>query len=418
MNVSEPTVAVRLAEARSLLELRAVDRAYNRIKDLVEVERPNVEALALATEIHLQRGWQGQAKRLATRGLEVGSSNALFEQLLQRASEPATEPDDSVGENELSSVGELIRLAEQHLCQGQTVRARTLLERVRRKVPDHRWAVDLLWAMEGDFATEATLADMCDRWGPDLLSLQDIGDEPEHTESARPVDLQQISEPDRGFSALFRGLAPKEEGEESTARDAEVTAVSSMAEVREMLDRADMSDKTDPHAEDTQIMRVQPKAGGRGSPTPARPSRAGDVANIADLRPQAMASRPDVVRDVPMGGDDEDDSVVVLLRRDDSTGEDANPNDISGLTEELEFEKAVSARRGLVEDAGWAATSADAPVRKVSSATPASVSRSSRPNPAPTLPTGWPWWVAVILALGAFGVVVLAILVLVLALGA
>ena len=219
MNIGEPTVAVRLAEARSLLELRAVDRAYSRVKDLVEVERPNVEALALATEIHLQRGWQGQAKRLANRGLDLDPSSAMFQQLQQRASEPATEPDDSVGENELSSVGELIRLAEQHLCQGQTVRARTLLERVRRKVPDHRWAVDLLWAMEGDFATDMTLADMCDRWGPDLLALQDIGDEPEHTESARPVDLQQISEPDRGFSSLFRGLAPEDLGEESTARD-------------------------------------------------------------------------------------------------------------------------------------------------------------------------------------------------------
>ncbi len=419
---------VRLAASRSLMELRALDRAYNRLKDLVEAGAPHPEALALAIEIQLQRAWLGQARKLAQRGLEQDPANALFKALLVRASENPTEPDDSAAESELTSVAELLRVAEQYLSLGQHVRARALLERVRRKAPENRWAADLLWALDGDFAgVEGTLADLCDRLGPDLSTLQDGNDEPENTEAARASDLVPPDDRDRGFPALFRnlgaGAAP--DPEDSTAGQAEVTSVSAMADVQQLLDEQDYGDKTDPRGEDTQIMRVQPKSPGQAGPS-APASRGGSgsreaAPNLADLRPPATQAISDVLRDVPLAGDDEDDSVVVHLRRED-TSEGPGPSaDIHGLTEELELEKVMAVARGMVEDAHWAAAPTPDASRDRKRGQP---SQARTPPPAPRtqrpaggLTTSWPWWVAVAVGFSGFAALLFVLVLLLVAVG-
>lgn len=350
----EPTVQARLAEAKAFLELRMVDKAVVRVRDLAEASPPNIDALLVIGESHLLRGWNREARKTAERGLELQRDHQGFRALLERAAESPTNPDDEAIEPDNTAPAELVRVAEHQMAQGSYVRARALLERVRRKVPEHRWARDLLWAMDGEYTSEGSLAELCERLGPELPVLPEIADEPERTESgqARDFDLDD-RRASHAFPALFRNLSTAAAVPEDTGTEPELTMVSGMAASAE-LQAADTSDRTDPGGDDTQIVRIL-KAGKPG--TPPRAADPGDTAvNLAQL-PTLPPQRQDPGRRVSSdfaSTDDEDDALIVHTRREDST-DGTDRRDRGGLTEELEIEQKATAR-GAVEDAHWAAT--------------------------------------------------------------
>lgn len=426
----EPTVAARLAGARALLELRMVDKAVSRIRDLAEKVPPHPDALLVVAESHLLRGWNREARKVAERGLELRPDHPGFRALLERAAEAPTNPDEEAIEPDSTAPAELVRVAEHQMATGALVRARALLERVRRKVPDHRWARDLLWAMDGEYTNEGSLAELCERLGPEFVPLPEVGgDEPEHTESGRGRAFDAIDDrrPTHAFPALFRGIgAPQPE---DSSGEPEVTMVSAMARQAELLEEA--ADKTDPGGDDTQIVRIL-KAGGGGAPRPD-PDAQDTAVNLADLR-APPARRPSGDYAV---GDDEDDALIVHTRREDST-EGPNRDERDGFTEELALEKRATAK-GAVEDAHWAATPlagaprqgpvvANAPHRRVdaasgklaSKAPPATatpVPAAARSRPVAPAQAAVSVWVGLVVALFALAGVAFVLLALVLAVG-
>lgn len=361
-----PTVPARIAEARALLALRMLDRAWVRLKDLVECAEPNPDALALAAEMFLLRGWPNQAKRVVQRGLDRSPQNAVLLALRERAQEPATTVDETAGEGELAPTAELVRVAEHHLARGAFVRARTLLERVRRRSPEHVRSADLLWGIAGELSTPEPLATFCARQVPD--GPVELSDEPEHTESACLGDLRPL-EQEAPFPRLFRNLRspddPSDEGELPLAVGPEITDVSSMAEGAEL--EGAFADKTD-HGDDTQIARVMHK-GSAGAP---HNGSAGLMAeqvvhsgttnvdsgfNLAEFRREMGMTSPELDSDYHVGPEDEDDSVIIHTGR----GDGDAPADISDakgrLARDAAHEKlaASKTRKGLTEDA-WVAT--------------------------------------------------------------
>jgi hypothetical protein len=429
----EPTLPARIAQSRSFLELRMVDKATARMRDLAEATPPNLDALQIVGEGNLLRGWHREARKIAERGLQLSPGHAGFRGLLERTSETPTNPEEDSVEPDSAPPAELIRVAEHHVALGAFVRARALLERVRRKVPEHRWAKDLLWAMEGDYAIDGTLADLCERLGPEVTVLPEVADESEHTESARARDLDLLEErrPNRAFPALFRGLGGPMP--DDTGGEPEVTAVSTMAPSAELA-ASDPAEHTDPAADDTQIVRVL-----KNTARPAEPEPKDAAPNLAELRAPAARSG----RDYAAGGDDEDDALIVHTRREEST--DATDQRDLGLTEELEIEKKAT-KKGAVEDAHWAATpmgaprtlpvGASPPHRRVDAAaqaaspkepkslaakappatpTPVPATRTSRPSAGPS--PGMSMWVLAMAGLFGFAALVFAFLAVVVAVG-
>ncbi|MEQ1506746.1 MAG: hypothetical protein ABMB14_31250, partial [Myxococcota bacterium] len=316
-----PTVPARIAAARAFLALRLVDRAWIRLKDLVETADPNLDAVTVAAEMFLLRGWPNQARKAVQRALDRSRPDpktaAALEALRDRATEPATTLDDSTADRDNAPVGELVRVAEQYMARGAFVRARTLLERVRRK-GEHRRATDLLWAIEGEFTSPDPLASLCDRWGPEPLTVIDGAEEPEHTESARVEDLRP-ADGDRAFPRLFRHLdEASEEGDEPP----EVTAVSSMAQAREL--ETGFADMTD-HGEDTQIARVMHRGAVADTPVHFGNSSVDSGFNLADFRREMGMTGGDLASDFH-GPEDEDDSVVIFAGR---TEDDAETSESS-----------------------------------------------------------------------------------------
>jgi hypothetical protein len=438
----EPTQVARLAEARSFLELRMVDKAIGRVRDLVDADPPEVEALLIVGEAQLIRGWTREGRKSAERGLGIRPDHAGLRALLERASEAPTNPEEEASEAETASPAELIRLAEHQMALGAFVRARGLLERVRRKVPDHRWAKDLLWAIDGEYLAEGSLAELCERWGPELPVLTEISaaDDVEHTESARSRDLDlDDRRSSRAFPALFRNLANGATGEEPSS-EPELTAVSAMAQSTQ-LRATEPGERTDPGGDDTQIVRILKPARSTGQDPDAQVT----AVNLAELR-VAAKSKSAGAQDYA-GGDDEDDALIVHTRREDATDATVKRED-DGFTEELAIEKAAT-QRGAVEDAHWAATPlvgtprADAAMAEVNqphrrvdaaaltaapkeksslaakappaTATPVSVGRTSRPPPQP--PSSTSLWVVVMVFLFVFAGGAFVLLAILLAVG-
>ena len=389
-----PTIPARLAEARALLALRMLDRAWIRLKDLVECAEPNPDAVALAAEMFLLRGWPNQAKRLLQRGLERSPHDPVLLDLDARAREPQPALEDSSGDGDAASTAELVRTAEAHMARGAFVRARTLLERVRRRSPDDDHAADLLWGIAGELSTPEPLASFCARWLPD--STVELPEEPEHTESGRLGDLRPL-EQEAPFPRLFRNLqGPDEAPSEAPvppigSGTAELTSVSSMAEGAEL--EGAFGDKTD-HGDDTQIARVMHK-GSAGAPHKGSAGMPGEHAvhvgtanvdsgfNLAAFRREMGMTSPGLDSDYHAGPEDEDDSVVVHTGRgDDDTAPDVS--DAQGrLARDAAHEKlaASKARQAVAEDA-WVAPPRGAPTESTESAVlPPSHARTAPPAP-------------------------------------
>lgn len=315
---AEPTPDARLAQAGAFLALRQVDRAWIRLKDLLDTDDAGLDVLLTATRLFLVRGWPSKAREVLTRALADHPDDARLQQLWDDASsdavhtEPPTAPDADGPDG-------MLPIAEHYLATGQSVSGRQILERLRKTHPDHPRIGDLLWGMDGDFdAGPATLATLTERYAPSLASLQDLSDE--HTESVTQEDAKQLlDEPeaaDGPFPDLFRNPAPKGAFEDEITE--EITRTAEM--LRPRLPDGDATDTADDGPGDTRIVRVVNRGGPapstvmhRASPRPDNDFDLGEYQREMGMTPTPLHSH--LASDFGADLEDEDDDLVVLTRR-------------------------------------------------------------------------------------------------------
>ena len=205
---------LQLHQVSALLDLCQTDRAWVRLKDLVEQQEPSADSLKLAARMFIQRGWPSRARRPLDALAERAPQDPELAELLDAASLPIPHLEEPPAGS--TSVGLLLPLAQSYLSQGIQLKGQAILERLRRAHPDNTRVADLLWALDTDW----TLG------GPDLAGLLvnqdtatpvspraefDYDDEAEPTfidlggNSVTLIDDDSDDDSDFSFPALFRG---------------------------------------------------------------------------------------------------------------------------------------------------------------------------------------------------------------------
>jgi len=269
-SVEPPSKTGRLYQVRAFLALRLMDRAWLQLKKLLEQDPDDMEALSMATEMFLDRGWPSRARKLLAEAKERMPGAPELPRLLELTQGPARTPPANAREIELAGApSELLELAESFLSTGSFLRGRSLLERVRQTQPTNARVKDLLWALDGDFDAgdispeelASQLAPTFQDHGMNFIDLEPPGTE-EVTATRIPVDDDDIAEAE--FPALFRRvgqglpLMDDDTGEVTQAR-----ALASPEELRDpnSAPAGHDPDLLDGRHEDTEIMMVIPSGG-------------------------------------------------------------------------------------------------------------------------------------------------------------
>ncbi len=350
--VEPPSKTGRLFQIRAFLALRLMDRAWLQLKKLLEQDPDNLEALSMATEMFLDRGWPSRAKKLLTEAQERMPGAPELPRMLELTQGPPRTPPANARDIELQgSPVELLELAERFLATGSFLRGRALLERARQATPTNARVKDLLWALDGDFdAGDISPEELASQLAPTFqdhggfVSLEPPGAD-EVTATRIPVDDEDIAEAE--FPALFRRVGmdlPLMDDETG-----EVTQARTMASPEELRDpnsapAGENPDLVDGRHEDTEIMMVIP-SGGLESVNKAdaqvhrRRSQDYDLRSTLDLAEYRrsmgvsapslsdLSTQPDVTEETGDGRsvslEDEDADLVVVTRRERSreTGE-------------------------------------------------------------------------------------------------
>jgi len=277
-----PPRSVRLAEARAFLDLRLMDRAWLRLKELTEEDSSDIEAHVLTARMFIERGWPVRARRLLQRALEREPTRKDLHALLVSAHQPPLQPPANAREIERhGSSEEQLALAERFLSAGSQLRAKSILERLRRgKGGVTARAEELLWGMGGDFgggpvdplvlARQLLPADQLDAPDApmDLEPVENVMDDVTSTGSSLPrVDGDQAEAEGESFPSLFRAL-PDGLDIHDFNDDSDVTSITKMAKPDD-LSRMDTAEVTDPNLRgeddddddgDTQVMMVIPQS--------------------------------------------------------------------------------------------------------------------------------------------------------------
>jgi hypothetical protein len=438
----DPTVDARLAQAEAMLELKLMDKAWVRLKAMVDSGAGGVRPHVLSARMFIERGWPGKARKVIHEGLERHPNHAGLNALLEEAAEqrPAAIDPNKADADDIA-VDELILLAEHFMVQGAFVRARAMLERVRRADPSHRRSKELLQALDGQFDLDEPLSTIVSQHAGQFvpLDLADIGDDQDHTESASmsELPLQIERDDDDRFPSLFRRIDGGAVAEDTAdfAADTEVTAVTSMSEMHSMLkaSAASASDASD----DTQIMRVvhrggvEPVAPGAAhthTPEPDASFNLADFQREMGMVPRPMSSDMDFV-----GPEDEDESVVVVTRLDDEDP-DLDAPQRPRITLDTQDDKVAEAALGTNVDEVWR-NPLDVPTAQIdrkellAASVPPPPQRTKEPedaprddedfdyDPDPAPIAVWPWWLAVMVLVMALLALLFAAFVLVMMLG-
>jgi tetratricopeptide (TPR) repeat protein len=205
--IGTPTARARLAQGRAFQSLRLLDRAMARAQEALDEAPDAPDALRLLAEVYLDRGWPVKARKpLAT----LQRQGADVARAWDRAHAPPERPDPNARERERDADADaLLALAESFLCAGSFLRAKGLLERVRRAAPSNARARELLWAVEGDFRHADLDALVRRAQAFAAAAAADASDEPEHTETLG-VDARELfaEEAAPRFPTLFKHAAP------------------------------------------------------------------------------------------------------------------------------------------------------------------------------------------------------------------
>lgn len=429
---ADPTVPARMDQAEAFLRLRMMDRAWARLKPLIEAQVGGTRPYVLAARVFLDRGWPGKARKVVQQGLERDDGDDTLQALWEEASVDPEPFDTHLADDADAEPDVVVSVAEHFMTQGAFVRARSLLERVRRDVPDHRRANDLLWAIEGDYDLDEPIIDVVERCAPDLSTLADLADDSDHTESANlddlPLQIERDADADR-FPALFRSLEPTDQSG-AQADEGEITAVSSLAEMKRLAEAAEAARAASGDmSEDTQIMRVVRKAGSlepvaEGEAHVETPAVDSSF-NLADFRREMGMQPPKIDSDVDFDVPDDEDENVVMVTKPELTEAAATPAG-AGLTLDTSAEARAAKVQGSYDEERWAdpnePEAAEAPAPEPVAPEPKSLAEAApRPSPPPdeheveeptrgTPFVAWPWWLAVLAMVMGFGVVMFFLL--------
>lgn len=404
-----PTPPARIAQARAFIQLGLMDRAWSRLRDLVESGESGLMPFVLAARMFLLRGWDAQARKTIKRAMALELDSDELQVLWGRATNPTTKPDLAIIDDEQADGQALLAAATHLMAAGSFLKARKVLERLKRRDAQDKRVLDLLWAMGGDFAIGGgSLAELADRHGPPLQLLADFGDDddPEHTAELR-LDGPTVEPPEdsSSFPNLFRNLEPQTEMWGDTG-EREVTQVAAMADLEAMRVHETLPEQTGGGKEDTQIVRVMRRESlTKGGPRPAEPPaaprssfdlgvlggrqappRGGDLSDLEDLGPDFEA---------------EDDDLIVRTRREVTEVTEQNTevssriklsdeNLDSGGTVDEAAEWVRSAAQGQALGEGTSSSSAKTVPPKA---------RRKRRKRAPSLP----WWVGALILVLLFG---------------
>ncbi len=339
-----------LAQARAFLGLRLMDRAWVRLRELGQQHAEDPDVLALTADVFVQRGWPARARKVLDRLQELAPDHAALPRLTEQASQPpAGPPADARDIERQGDPDALVKLAEDYLATGSFLRAKSILERVRRSGAMNRRVELLLWGLQGDFVPRGTsIADLMADLG--VTGGWEIVD---HTDAARAADLGQADPPtaevtrsvlveagmldapsDDRFPSLFRRV---QDGPLPGGEDEEVTVSSGMASPDELKD-APVEDRTDPGTAagtdlggDTRIMQVIPGPGGGTLGQADGPihhdapeTTASGLKETLDLRAwqESMGMGSAVVDDDDDYLEAEDEDLVVMTRREEPASDD------------------------------------------------------------------------------------------------
>ena len=313
----EPDDRARLFEARALLALRQMERAWTRLKPLLDASPPSLGAYRAAAEHHLLRGWHGKARELLGRALVDHPDEPELRAQWDRSAAADGPPPPPPAPLGALAVEDHLPLAEAYLAAGQVLSARSLLERLTRADPSSIRARDLLWALQGaPPPLGVTLAELVSRASPHEPLLAPTGDD-EHTDSiteesrralAHRADAPPVSPASDGrFPRLFLTSEPEEA--EPEERTDEITAARSLSFVSMPDDFEERPTEIDAGG-DTRIQRVIDL--NRLAPH-VSPAVLGNQGARDDDAPEPLdLGLPD-----PFGAnlEDEDDDLVVLTNR-------------------------------------------------------------------------------------------------------
>jgi tetratricopeptide (TPR) repeat protein len=245
---ADPTDAAILAQARAFQSLNLLDRALARLNDLSTDGAESADALTLRAQLLVVRG-MSTARDAVEKALQSRPGEPQLLELLDDLDRPNTLIDEAVEREPDAHPDVLLRLSERHLLEGSLLKARRILERLKRLHPDNQRVLDLLWVLEGDFSIEGSLSELAERYRPTLADLPELSDESEHTESVARADLILADEPEsHAFPSLFRGVGMTEPYDAVP----EVTQAQTMAD----LQLLHIQDDEVTGEADTQILRV------------------------------------------------------------------------------------------------------------------------------------------------------------------
>jgi tetratricopeptide (TPR) repeat protein len=314
--------AARLALAEAYLSLGLLDRSWSRVEPLLAAD-PEAAAVALAGRVLVERGEFARARSELQKALQRAPQDRRLQQAWVDATttrEPPRPPDP-----DKAPLEELVTQARRWMGQSSWVRARSMLERARRRFGDSAQIMDLLWALDGDFSTQEPLLEQWRRLAPPvprlMPDLPEPTEEPEFTENASRRDISALlrddpPDPRAGtpFSGLFRGLqvvpAP-----DAAAPAREVTEVSPRVQPLEPGPFHDFLEPTS--GGDTQIRRIirsaedgeEPTDGdSHDEPAPPPPTLADDDDDDRiQRRRRGSANAPEETTDVDLELDQEDE---------------------------------------------------------------------------------------------------------------
>lgn len=345
----EPTTHALLLQAQAFLQLNLMDRAWVRLKEVGEREPENVQALLLTAQMFIERGWPLRARKLLAR---VEDDSELAQHLRAAAEQPALAPPKQAREIEAEGTPQQqLELAERFMAAGTFLRAKSILERLRRKGgPTEPRAELLLWALGGGFVNEggdpgALLLELA----PELegvdesntLDRESTFDEPfgEGEVTSTGLAQEESGGSDEGFPALFRRAElPRDHNTTE-----EVTAVSGLASPAELQHR-DPTEETYSGgggivSGDTQIMMVirkdgqQEDADGEHHTLGQEDDGLRETLNLRDyLSHMGMDPALSDLDGDEVDLEEEDDDLIVVTRRERPTREP---------TEELDLDQPV-----------------------------------------------------------------------------
>ncbi|MBN2801077.1 MAG: hypothetical protein JXX28_18205 [Deltaproteobacteria bacterium] len=314
--------AGRLSWARGFFELRLMDRAWIRLRELADRDDADADTLLLAGELLVARGWGRRAGPYLDRLESLEPAHQALPSLRARSDEGGPEVDASP-ERPLQDVEGWLLVVESHMVAGSFIKAESLLDRVARQAPQHPRVRELRAAVTGELSLSQPLWEVVESCSPLLHELEEFSDEPEHTESVDAWEMPQglaAEEPPAAFPSLFR----EEEGahvEESTAPDRpEITQTTSLSSLSDLapaestpvtVAALDESDRGD-----TRILRVIHRDGTVDAFDPDGPSHEGiltDPSFDLDAYRREMGMEPLPGSDME-DLEDEDEGLIVLTR--------------------------------------------------------------------------------------------------------